>query len=335
MLTKSIPLSAITINTRIRRDLGDLTSLAANIREVGLLSPIIVNEDNELLAGERRLEACKLLGYTEIAASVVSTADEEQKLAIEIAENQNRKSFSREELINAGIELERIEKIKAESYRKSKLKQNATVVQHVAPRDEKGKVRDIISKKLGISHTEYERQKYVIANKDMFPDEYEKWNNHAAPTKSIYDKIRKQYKKESEPAEVIKEVPPPDYDELKQKVEEQAKLLEERNTTPDEELTSLQEELQKKDKEIESLKKKQYSPGIQAGNEAYDFYVAAQDFAKKYIAPLLCGDNLKELGHASYGDYISKGCTILQDSISQVYNRMRTKDVIDVESEVC
>jgi ParB family chromosome partitioning protein len=47
--------------------MGDLSALAASIAEVGLLQPIGVSADGELVFGERRLRACRdLLGWTEI-----------------------------------------------------------------------------------------------------------------------------------------------------------------------------------------------------------------------------------------------------------------------------
>jgi ParB family transcriptional regulator, chromosome partitioning protein len=52
-------ISAITIGVRHRRDLGDIEGLAASIAEVGLLTPITVDENGRMLAGARRLAACK------------------------------------------------------------------------------------------------------------------------------------------------------------------------------------------------------------------------------------------------------------------------------------
>ena len=59
-------ISEIKIGQRFRKDLGDIDSLAESIKEIGLLHPPVVNERNELVAGYRRLEACKLLGWREI-----------------------------------------------------------------------------------------------------------------------------------------------------------------------------------------------------------------------------------------------------------------------------
>jgi hypothetical protein len=61
------PIDQIIVGPRFRKDLGDLASLAASIDELGLLQPIVVRPDGILIAGERRLRAAQLLGWTEPA----------------------------------------------------------------------------------------------------------------------------------------------------------------------------------------------------------------------------------------------------------------------------
>jgi ParB family chromosome partitioning protein len=51
--------------------LGDIPALAASIRKFGLLRPVLITPDNRLIAGRRRLEACKLLGWKTIPVNVV------------------------------------------------------------------------------------------------------------------------------------------------------------------------------------------------------------------------------------------------------------------------
>lgn len=63
----------IKIGERHRRDLGDLQPLAESINAFGLLHPITINAAGNLLAGARRLEACRLLGWTNIPVMVVQT----------------------------------------------------------------------------------------------------------------------------------------------------------------------------------------------------------------------------------------------------------------------
>lgn len=71
MTARKLPIAAITIGPRHRRDIGDVSGLADSIKELGLLHPIVVNPDSRLIAGERRLHACKMLGLTEVPITVV------------------------------------------------------------------------------------------------------------------------------------------------------------------------------------------------------------------------------------------------------------------------
>jgi ParB family transcriptional regulator, chromosome partitioning protein len=69
-------ISKITVGARHRRDMGDLASLARSIRDIGLLHPIVVSQDGLLLAGGRRLEACKMLGWQDIPVTIVEVNDD-------------------------------------------------------------------------------------------------------------------------------------------------------------------------------------------------------------------------------------------------------------------
>jgi ParB-like nuclease domain len=63
----------IRIGRRHRKQHGDLQVLADSIAIVGLLQPIGVTEDRELVFGERRLLACQdILGWSEIPARTVN-----------------------------------------------------------------------------------------------------------------------------------------------------------------------------------------------------------------------------------------------------------------------
>lgn len=65
-----LPLDDIKIGPRVRRDLGDIGPLATSIADIGLLHPIVVTQHGQLLAGQRRLEACKSLGWETIPVTV-------------------------------------------------------------------------------------------------------------------------------------------------------------------------------------------------------------------------------------------------------------------------
>ncbi|MEM2159746.1 MAG: ParB N-terminal domain-containing protein [Candidatus Nitrosotenuis sp.] len=68
---KLVPISQIKIGTRLRKDLGDISSLTSSIEQIGLLQPIVLTEDLRLVAGERRLTAVQKLGWKEIPAVIL------------------------------------------------------------------------------------------------------------------------------------------------------------------------------------------------------------------------------------------------------------------------
>jgi ParB family chromosome partitioning protein len=89
------PLNKIKIGKRFRKDLGDLRSLADSLEQIGLLHPVVIAPKGESIAGQRRLEAAKLLGWRTIPVTVV---DLENIVDGELAENIHRKDFLPSEL---------------------------------------------------------------------------------------------------------------------------------------------------------------------------------------------------------------------------------------------
>ena len=91
-----LPIAAIRVEGRFRRELGDIASLADSIAEVGLLHPIVVTPDHRLIAGARRLHAMRKLGRTHVPAHVVPLAD---ILRGEFDENAVRADFLPSEFV--------------------------------------------------------------------------------------------------------------------------------------------------------------------------------------------------------------------------------------------
>jgi ParB family transcriptional regulator, chromosome partitioning protein len=85
-----LPITKIRVRNRYRKTLGDIQSLAASIKELGLLHPIVVRPDGRLIAGERRLAACKLLGWKSVPVTYVNL---KEVVRGEFAENAYRKDF--------------------------------------------------------------------------------------------------------------------------------------------------------------------------------------------------------------------------------------------------
>jgi hypothetical protein len=59
---RTVPIDAIKIGARFRKDYGDLDQLARSIADLGLLQPVGVTPDGQLVFGHRRLLAAEKLG---------------------------------------------------------------------------------------------------------------------------------------------------------------------------------------------------------------------------------------------------------------------------------
>ena len=87
-----ISLSQVVVGDN-RRDLRGIKQLADSIREIGLLNPITVLDNNRLVAGYHRLEACRSLGWLSIPATIVTMSAVDAELA-EIDENLIRNELN-------------------------------------------------------------------------------------------------------------------------------------------------------------------------------------------------------------------------------------------------
>ena len=94
-----LPLEGIQHNPHQPRqefDPDDLQRLAESIKSHGLLQPVVVRPwqgGHQLIAGERRLRAARLAGWTEVPVTVVE-ADDRQTAELAIVENLQRKDLN-------------------------------------------------------------------------------------------------------------------------------------------------------------------------------------------------------------------------------------------------
>ncbi|AAX17229.1 ParB N-terminal domain-containing protein [Borrelia hermsii] len=92
-----IDLEQIKIKRRIRQNVGDTTTLKESIKKHGLIYPIIIDKNKNLVAGFRRYQVLKELGYKEVDVKVIPIEDKKTLLEIELDENNARKSFTKSE----------------------------------------------------------------------------------------------------------------------------------------------------------------------------------------------------------------------------------------------
>jgi len=102
-----IPVQAITPNPyqpRTEFEPGKLDELKKSILENGLIQPVTVRRINgtyELISGERRLRACKDIGYKEIPAYIIKVETKEAMLALSLIENIQREELNPIEVAKA------------------------------------------------------------------------------------------------------------------------------------------------------------------------------------------------------------------------------------------
>lgn len=87
----------VKIGKRFRKDIGDLDDLKNSIEKHGLFHPIVVDKDNNLIVGERRLQAFKELGHENIPHRVLSG---ENRIEKENDENVVRKNWTPSEAVD-------------------------------------------------------------------------------------------------------------------------------------------------------------------------------------------------------------------------------------------
>ncbi len=103
-----VKIDNIKIKNRIRENMGDLIGLEESIKTYGLLNPILISQNYELLAGARRLLVCRHMGWKEIEVNIINITGELDKLEIESHENLMRKDFAQDEInkiINKKVKL--------------------------------------------------------------------------------------------------------------------------------------------------------------------------------------------------------------------------------------
>lgn len=91
----SVSIDSININreNRIRRIIN-VEDLKTSIAALGLIEPIVVTRGHDLVAGERRLTACRQLGWTHIPSQYLDEASLDLAEDIELEENTKRSDLT-------------------------------------------------------------------------------------------------------------------------------------------------------------------------------------------------------------------------------------------------
>lgn len=140
----------------LRKD-SDVTSLKQSVRSVGLIHPVTINEENELLAGARRFQAVSELGWDEIPVHVVERDALVQEL-ISIDENLVRsplRGLELERCLNRGREI--YEQLNPEANRLNLSDDDLSAEQKALERERDGEDEDsfaaVTAEKIGLSRS--------------------------------------------------------------------------------------------------------------------------------------------------------------------------------------
>lgn len=181
-----LKITEIIVGDRVRKDMGDLTSLAASMKLHGLLHPVVVKKDRTLVAGHRRLEAARQLGWKDIKVTVV---DVEDLLTAERDENTERKDFTPTEAVAIGRLIEERHKAKIAAQRHDqavhagKARQGKSDVPKYTPA---GKTEDVVGKAVGMSRMGYYRAKAVVVAAETDPENFGDLTAHMDDTGNVH-----------------------------------------------------------------------------------------------------------------------------------------------------
>lgn len=161
-----VAINQIHIKGRYRKDLGDLGPLVSSIRAVGLLQPVVLDSKNRLIAGQRRVEAARLLGWTEIEAVVADSLEDALRLLVaQRDENVCRKDFAPSEAVAVGAAIETIESRAAKERQRqhggtAPGRPKNTVGK--LPTVKKARVRERVAAAVGMKRRTYEKAQAVV-----------------------------------------------------------------------------------------------------------------------------------------------------------------------------
>lgn len=151
MNIRTVRITDIDVGDRCRKDLGDIGGLATSIAAQGLLQPPVVTSDLRLIAGQRRLEAMRVLGLVETPVHVaVNLQDALTCLRAERDENTCREDLRLSEEVAQGERLRPLEEAEAREREQATLKRgNEKPARENFPSGDKGRTRDKVAKATG------------------------------------------------------------------------------------------------------------------------------------------------------------------------------------------
>jgi ParB family transcriptional regulator, chromosome partitioning protein len=229
-----ISIDLVRVSDRVRKDFGNIEELAQDIKTNGLINPPVVTPEYDLVAGERRLRACKHLGYSQIEVRVMSVRDYEHQLRMEISENEHRKEFTFSERIDWARRLEQVERLKAE--------ERMRIGGHPREFVPQGRTRDFVAEQTGFgSGRQYDKAKFVAENADE--GTISKLDSGDISITKAYSELKKKLAEVEAENNSLKAQPPKTIEKIVHKTDQAA-------------VNRLNSELQQKERELSAVREK-------------------------------------------------------------------------------
>lgn len=213
-----IDISSIKTHNQYLRLDSDVEELKKSIETVGMINPLVLNENNELIAGGRRYAALKALGHTQVPVIKVNKNELEQEL-ISIDENLVRKDLTNLELeksLSRGREIYESLYPSAKKFTEEELKTPQELeIQKELPNEQRSFI-DLTAEKTGLSKRVI---KSAIDREERASDKVKELRKSGNLNASQTNEIVKLDKKDQEHiADLVKDRPAKEVKELVQNI---------------------------------------------------------------------------------------------------------------------
>ena len=135
-------------------NLSNLDDLTASINEVGLLTPLVIDERNQVISGNRRLKCIQILGWKTVEVNQIHIGDQNPALLIIHHNKQRQKSY--QELINEYLQLSNVYKL-GRGKRSDLTYGRSTVSADIRQKT----TRDLIAEQLNLSSSQLYKPAYI------------------------------------------------------------------------------------------------------------------------------------------------------------------------------
>lgn len=357
-----VGIDKIVVGDRIRKEFGEIKELAEDIRENGLINPPVVNKNYELLAGERRLRACKSLGWPQIEVRMMDTRDAEHELNIEISENEVRRDFTKAERVDYMKRLYRIEQAKAKERQEEGTNQYTERLRPILDEGSK-RADEVTAKQFGIGKDTFRKELAIVDHKDLLaPEDFADWDEGKLSTNKAFQKIKAELAakerqiKEMDPAPLRREI-----DRLKGEIanaqksadkkassalsslqaekaelERRLSMLESQDGKLQSELAAKEAHIKDQNRTIEHQKSRikalecEY-PAFQEANQCTALWASTQRFVSEVLDPFRDGDMAQKNREGLPAELIKKSCNLLASAVDAIERRLcEEPDIIDM-----